>query len=234
MTWVILPGMDGTGELVAPFVALCPPEDACVVVRYPRERVLTEREILAVIDEFLPSFGDYVLVAESFSGQFAIRIAARKPARLRGLVLVTTFADCPVNFLAKIALLVIGGALMSIKPPRWVIRRLLLSWDAAIEEVGTTRQAITSVKGKVLASRLRMVLRCDVEALLANINVATLVIGAAKDKLVRRTVTEKMRGIPNSELVSIDSPHLALFSRPREIWEIIRAQKSFGITAGNT
>jgi pimeloyl-ACP methyl ester carboxylesterase len=139
-----------------------------------------------------------------------------------------------VSSFSKIALLVIGGALMRIKPPPWMIRRLLLSRDTSMEEVGAVRQAIGTVNGKVLATRLRMILRCDVDGLLANINVATLVIGAEKDRLIRRTVTDKMSGIPNSELVWIDSPHLALFSRPREIWEMIRARKSFEVTATNT
>src|SRR4051794_30846760 len=112
MTWVVLPGMDGTGELVASFVALCPAGDTCVVVRYPRARVLTEEALIEAIDDFLPRFDDFVLVAESFSGQFAIRIAARRPARLRGIVLVATFARCPVEWFAKLALFGGAGVLM--------------------------------------------------------------------------------------------------------------------------
>jgi hypothetical protein len=41
VTWIVLPGMDGTGELLGPFVAQIPKGDVAVVVRYPKARVLS-------------------------------------------------------------------------------------------------------------------------------------------------------------------------------------------------
>src|SRR5438067_2002800 len=104
MTWVLLPGMDGTGELFAPFLAQALRENVCVVARYPEGKVLTRAELLKLIYEVLPSFEDYILVAESFSGQFAIEIVASKPVRLSGLVLANSFATSPVRVVTRFAL----------------------------------------------------------------------------------------------------------------------------------
>src|SRR4051812_43286839 len=108
MNWVLLPGMDGTGDLVAPFVAQAPPMDTCVVVRYPKSKKLNRSELLRSIREYLPAFEDYVIIAESFSGQFGIEIATGKPARLRALVLVNSFAKCPLGPIGKLIGLILG------------------------------------------------------------------------------------------------------------------------------
>jgi pimeloyl-[acyl-carrier protein] methyl ester esterase len=189
-----------------------------VVVRFPRARVLSRKELLRLADEALPLVGQYVLVAESFSGQMAIEIAARNPRRLRGLVLAGTFASRPV--VAAVALLgwVFGEVVMRVNPPGWVVRKFLVGPDGTDENVEKVRAAIGSVKGAVLASRLRMVLRCDVRRLLRLIKAPTFVFAGKNDRLVRRECAEEMaEGIGGAKLVWVDGPHLLLLTRPREV-----------------
>ena len=202
MTWVLLPGMDGTGELVERFAAELPREDVAVVVRFPRARVLSRKELLRLADEALPLVGEYVLVAESFSGQLAIEIAARNPRKLRRLVLVGTFASRPVGAFVAFLGWVFGEVAMRMNPPRWVVRRFLVGPDGNEEDVEIVRGAIGSVKGAVLASRLRMVLGCDVRRLLGIVKAPTIVVAGKNDRLVRRRCAEEMAaGIGGAKLV---------------------------------
>ena len=222
MTWVILPGMDGTGELGEPFVKQLPKEDVGVVVRYPRERVLARKDLLAVAEEALPLVGDYIIVGESFSGPFAIEIAARNPRRLKGVVLVSTFARNPLGPMMSFLARVFGGVAMRVRPPAWVARKFLVGYGATEEQVAVALGAIGSVRGAVLASRLRMVLHCDVKNYPGAIKAPTIVVAAKGDRLVRRRCAEEMaEKIAGAKLVWVDGPHTLLLMRARQVFEAV-------------
>ena len=115
VTLVLLPGMDGTGELFAPFVAALGPDQAVTVVRYPAEPALGYAELESFARAALPADRPFVLVGESFSGPIAIRIAADPPPNLVGVVLSTTFARAPLPGPSVLALL---APLMRLAPVR--------------------------------------------------------------------------------------------------------------------
>ena len=216
MTWIFLPGMDGTGDLLAPIVKEMPRDDTYVIVRYPRTRVCDRSELYSIAREALPDFEDYILVAESFSGPFAIEFASQKPKHMRGLVLATTFADSPVRGLAKLLIRLIAPVVMMLPPPAFVIRNLLTGADSTDDQVEIVKAALRSVKPSALAARLMMLLRSDATALLPHIKVPTLIIGATHDQLVPPQITEELyNNIVGAHLEWIDAPHLTLFSRPQ-------------------
>src|SRR5688572_28354175 len=95
VTLVLLPRMDGTGELFAPFVAALGPDQSVVVVRYPTDRTHCYAELEPIARAALPIDQPFVLLGESFSGPVAISIAAAPPHQLKGLVLCCTFARNP-------------------------------------------------------------------------------------------------------------------------------------------
>lgn len=101
-TLVLLPGMDGTGELFAPFIAALGGEFDVRVVRYPGDHRGGYEELEAIARSAIPEDRPYVLLAESFSGPIAISIAASGPKQLRGLVLCCTFARNPRPALASL------------------------------------------------------------------------------------------------------------------------------------
>jgi pimeloyl-[acyl-carrier protein] methyl ester esterase len=194
MTWVFLPGMDGTGDLLAPVVKeLSRDGDVCVVARYPKTRVCDRAELYSIARVVVPDFEDYILVAESFSGPFAIELAARKPPRMRGLVIATTFPRPPVRGMGKLIVRLLGPVAIMLPLPAFVIRSLLTGADSTEEQVEFVRSTIQSVKTSALASRLAMTLRNDRAALLPHVKVPTLVIGASRDRLIPRGVTEQLR-----------------------------------------
>jgi pimeloyl-ACP methyl ester carboxylesterase len=94
-TLVLLPGLDGTGELFAPFVEALTGIDVRVIA-YPADRAMTYAEHEAFVRDKLPRDEDYFLLAESFSGPIGISIAASTPPRLRGLILCCSFASNPL------------------------------------------------------------------------------------------------------------------------------------------
>ncbi len=68
---VLLPGMDGTGELFAPFLSSLAGICSVQVIRYPRDADLTYAELQQYVMNQLPVSEPITLIAESFSGPIA-------------------------------------------------------------------------------------------------------------------------------------------------------------------
>lgn len=86
-TLVLLPGMDGTGELFASLLAQLGGETRSIVVRYPTCEFLNYDALTEVVKAQLPDGESFVLLAESFSGpcNFLGSNAARTTSRLDSL-----------------------------------------------------------------------------------------------------------------------------------------------------
>ncbi len=96
---VLLPGLDGTGRLFAPLRRELGPHFDSMVVAYPADRLRNYDELSADVAKQLPS-SQFTLVAESFSGPVALKVAARNPPGLVAVVLCASFAACPRPWLA--------------------------------------------------------------------------------------------------------------------------------------
>jgi pimeloyl-ACP methyl ester carboxylesterase len=96
MRLILLPGMDGTGDLFAPLLAALPDDLVVSIVRYPMDRRLDFSELHPYLDRAIPAREPYVILAESFSGPLALEHAARKPEDLKALILCATFARNPL------------------------------------------------------------------------------------------------------------------------------------------
>src|SRR6185369_5547099 len=95
---VLLPGMDGTGEMFAPLLGQQMSGIEPTVVRYP-DRAATYAQHEAVVRCELPRDRPYVLLGESFSGPVAVAIAAEQPRGLVGIVLCASFLTSPHRLL---------------------------------------------------------------------------------------------------------------------------------------
>src|ERR1700733_7124492 len=73
---VLLPGLDGTGELFSAFVAALAGEFETEAVRYPTEQCLSYAELEDFVRAACPISGPFLLLAESFSTPLAIKYAA--------------------------------------------------------------------------------------------------------------------------------------------------------------
>ena len=79
MKLILLSGLDGTGKLFAPFVASFPKNIETQIIAYPIDKVLSYEALIAFVVTRLPKEEEFVLLAESFSGYIAYRIALQRP-----------------------------------------------------------------------------------------------------------------------------------------------------------
>ena len=154
---VLLPGMDGTGELFADFVNALPDEFEAEIVRYPADVILSDSELMSLVNSASPSSESFVLVAESFSAPLAIQYVATNPRNLKGLVLCAGFAASPVRGLRRFLCSLMSPILLSLPLPELIIKFLLVGPNANPPLVSAVREAVASVLPKVLLARLRAV-----------------------------------------------------------------------------
>lgn len=217
MHLVLLPGLDGTGRLFGPLLAALPPGYTASTIAYsPTERASYD-ELQGRVAEMLPRDEPFVLVAESFSGPIAIRLASRAPRNLQALVLCASFAHAPRGPVIRALLRVSSRWLFAIPPPRWSIRFLLAGAGASDDLVPSCRDAIASTARSILRERLHQAIAVDVRSELRAISIPILYLQATRDRLIGPDNAERMRRIrPEMKIQAIDAPHLLLQRRPTE------------------
>jgi pimeloyl-ACP methyl ester carboxylesterase len=212
---VLLPGMDGTGELFKPFLAAMNPRCPVRVVDYPASGTLGYAELEEAMRASLPRDGAFVLLGESFSGPVAISIAASCPPGLKGLILSCTFARNPRPRLGALRFL-IGALPTGPVAMRCASMALLGSYSTA-----GLRRAFLEAVGKVapdaLRARLRAVVGVDMTRELAAIDIPILYLRATHDHVVPAGAGELMKRInPETRLVDVDGPHFLLQAAPEK------------------
>lgn len=216
-TIVLLPGFDGTGELFKDFAASLPSELEPCILRYPADENHSYEELADYVKGILPASDPFFIAAESFSVPIAILCATRNPPNLKGLILCAGFARSPLNGLGRAILRLSGSLLFKIAPPSPMIRILLVGWGAEGLLVSRVKSAVLSVRPRVLAGRLNVVLNCDVRSDLENIWTPILYLRAKHDRIVRPSCGEEiLRLNPRCTLNEINGPHLLLQRRPVE------------------
>ena len=95
MKLILLPGLDGTGELFAPLVAHLGADIETRVVAYPPDGSQRYTDLLEYVRASLPVDEPFVLLGWSFSGPLALMIAAEHPENFRGVILCASFQSNP-------------------------------------------------------------------------------------------------------------------------------------------
>ena len=222
MRTLLLPGLDGTGRLFGPLVAAAPESMQTHVVGYPGDQSLGYDALAQrVLTQITPD-APYGIIAESFSGPIALRVAAAAARPPAWVVLVATFTQpplaAPLRWLARAA----SHAMFRLPQPKVALRHLLLGGDAPAELVDETHRAIRSVRPGVLGGRVRQVMTADADDDLRRCPAPVLYIHATRDRMLRRGIPERLRRIrPDITVRELDSPHLVLQRRPAESFEIV-------------
>lgn len=210
--FVLLPGLDGTGELFAPLLQALAENITTSVVRYGAE--LTFDEYVESAGKALPE--QCVLIAESFSGPVAVAVAARHPGKIRALVLCATFAVSPFRVLLSGARFV---------PARLFRPNLLLPAmvdyfcfsGPSVSLRPSPVSVLTTVPPAIMRARLACLAKVDVRALLPRISTPVLYLRATNDRIVSSRLSQELTSqLPNVTVTEIDGPHLLLQTRPRE------------------
>ncbi len=214
-TALLLPGLDGSGRLYAPLLAAGPRAFEPEVLSYPPDEPLGYDALVARVRPRLPR-RRFVLLAESFSGPVAIRLAAERPEGLEALVLAATFLHAPLNPLLHPIRGLVGARLFGFPMPAAVVRWFMAGTDAPDAIVEEVRRAVAAVRPEVLAHRSAEALRVDVRADLARVEVPVLVLAPTRDRLVRTDVAGDVLAIrPDAEIALVDAPHMVLQRCPQ-------------------
>jgi pimeloyl-ACP methyl ester carboxylesterase len=219
MKFVLLPGMDGTGDLYDAFAAAAPDDFEPMVISYPTDEVLGYREYVDFVESQLPKGSPFVLLGESFSGPIAILLAARRPAGLQAVVLCNTFASGPWwrGFRHLPWRLLLG-----LPAPAFTLAYFLCGLSGASRFAGRIQVANDRVRPEVRASRLREALTVDVRPQLAELSCPILYLKGTRDRLVRsRSLREIQWTNPAVRVARFDAPHILLQMRPKSCWQAI-------------
>lgn len=211
---VLLPGMDGTGELFGPLLAELPIELPVAVVSYP-DRPASYADHIAVARAELPRDRPYVLLGESYSGPVAVRLAAEAPSGLRGLILCASFLTCPSPLLRALRGLTPVASPKLV--PGFVAHHSLLGRFATPALRAAHARALSHVSSRTLTARLRAMADIDVRDDLRKLDLPSLYLRGTRDRVVGTRFGEEFLGIARrGRLVDIEAPHFLLQSRPRE------------------
>jgi pimeloyl-ACP methyl ester carboxylesterase len=214
LTLVMLPGMDGTGQLFVPLIDALGPAVHAQPVAYPCDQPLGYDALLQqVLQHHVPRKGPWVLLAESFSGPIALQVAARAPAGLKGLVLCNTFAKSPAPALVRS----LPG--LPWLPVRWApalaMSRVMLGRWAKPETRQALADAVAQVAAPVWRQRIQAVMAVDVTAHLPTVKLPVLCLHASDDQVVPPSALAWLRQhLPRSEAAQLPGPHALLQACP--------------------
>jgi pimeloyl-[acyl-carrier protein] methyl ester esterase len=210
---VLLPGMDGSGDLFAAFAAALGAGVAPLVVAYPPEQVLDYQGLAAFARARLPAGQPFVLLGESFSGPVAIALAASNPPGLIGLVLSCTFARNPVPHFSVFQRLF--GAVPVPSALGWLASPCLLGLRAAPGQRRALQDAIVRVAPAVSRARMRAVRKVDYSEQMRAVKVPVLYLQARHDRVVPASAARHLLALqPAMQVVALRGPHMLLQAAP--------------------
>ncbi len=220
---ILMPGMDGTGELFAPLLRTLGNSIESSVLRYPTDEPLGYSELLARVRLELPKSGSFVLLGESFSGPLALMAAAEAPAGLKGVILCATFATNPIPWFPRFALPLVRPFLFRGKP-RFAQIKVLLGRYETPELRALLFKANSAVSPSVMATRGRAILAVNVLAEYKACQYPLLYLRGEHDRVVRQPVVQSLlRKRPSLQVVTLPAPHLVLQVAPEQSARAIHA-----------
>jgi pimeloyl-ACP methyl ester carboxylesterase len=217
MKIVLLPGLDGTGNLFDPLLKALPQNTEVIVISYP-ETKLGYEDLVSFVLAQLPK-EDHILVGESFSGNVAYQIALTKPEYLKAVIFVASFLSNPRPLLLKL-FNKLPSSLLSVKPPKLIIKLFMLGFSTKKSTIQLFLETLKQVPSDVLSFRLKEIAKlqlnseaCDTEA---------IYIQATNDYLVpSRAVKDFKQLFINLTVQKVKGSHFLLQSKPVECANII-------------
>ena len=218
-TLVLLPGMDGTGELFAPFTDILR-QIPTQVVRYP-DVPLDYSAHEEFVRAQLPRAGSFVVLGESFSGPIAVSLAASPPVGMRGYVLCASFIRCPRTLLRVLRPLI--GLITYNRVHPLLAQYLLMGGSGSPALLDAHQAAIRGLSNAALAARMHAIARIDVSDRLARVRMPGLFLRATRDCLIPRAAARRFSRIATSaRLVDIEGPHMLVQTNPTAAAQALR------------
>ena len=216
----LLPGLDGTGELFAPFMAALT-RHPHRIVPLPATGDQRHAALAARLRDGLPC-EPFVLVAESFSGPIGAALARDPPSAMRGIAFVATFLSPPPG--AGL------GGLLPVKPlalwpgARSASRAVLLGPRADPEVAALFERVLRGLDARLVRERLAAIAALRARPGGPAVDLPALYLRATADWLVRgRHADEFGRSFPRLRVEAVRGPHFLLQARPVPCAALIEA-----------
>lgn len=217
MIWTFLPGLHGTQALYESVRHNLPQGIDAEFINLPSKGKQDYNTLANLLHQELSNSSEgskRLLIAESFSGPLAIRIASLCPEKIQGIVLGASFCDAPLN--PGIALIPLRPLFM-VKPPRSALRHFLIGDDASKAELAELREVMQSVPSATLSKRIRTILELEEDDNPDLPDIPMLILQAKKDNLVPWQAQSKLEvNYPKATTHWIESPHLIFQRCPEE------------------
>ena len=221
---VLLPGLDGTGELFVDFIAALPESWTATTVAYPSDRFLSYMDLHPFVSAAVPQSERFVLVAESFSTPLAVWYAATHPQNLVAVIICAGFVRRPLARWSGTVKVLAKPWLFRLKPPRNIVEYFLLGQNAPPDLLRRLRRALHRVSPEVLSGRVLEALDCDARDDLSRTIVPLLYLEAAYDRLLSTSCKEEFFHLrPDTLFKSVPAPHLLLQREPQKAASVMMA-----------
>ena len=219
-TLVMLPGMDGTGNLFSPLLKRLPLSLNIKVITFSNHKKQNYDELVSEIKLQLPSV-PFVLIAESFSGVLAHRISLDDSIPLKKLILIATFLESPRPMLLSVARFLPLSIIFLIPLPASIYQFFCFSDETDPDRVEILKESLSQVEVRVLANRLRLIAKLNLSS--KSSKVKTLILNPANDRLLPSRVSARIQTkFPNSEVKKVDGSHFLAQTNPKEVAMLIQ------------
>ena len=213
MKIVLLPGMDGTGELFL-YILEHLKEFDTQVIPLPQTGNQDYPTIINYIKSKLPN-DEFTLIAESFSGALAAELAKEHIPNLKKIVFVATFLSPPNAMLLSIAAKLPLKSLSKVPLAKYFQKQLFIGKSANPELVDLFQSILNALPSDILSNRIKtmqsLAFSCE------SIDIPCLYIQALSDRLVSENkYLEFQQYFSNIKLVQFDGPHFIMQTKPKE------------------
>jgi pimeloyl-[acyl-carrier protein] methyl ester esterase len=216
ITLVLLPGLDGTGNLFASFLPELPPTVKVITAAFPSQRFLPYPELVSWLREIVPKDGPFAILAESYGTPLAVNFAATHPPNLTGIILTAGFISNPVRRWGPLPKLLARPLFFRFRPPDFLHEYFTVGSHAPESLKLALRRTVRSLNAEVLAKRARATIDCDAREEIRQVKVPLLYLQATEDRLVGSDCLDEIKRLhPETISLSIRAPHLLLQREPR-------------------
>lgn len=237
---VLVPGMDGTGQLFHRQVPLL--SRSYRVATYALRNDAPSMDVLVgdlarTIDEVDPLDGRAIVIGESFGGALALSLALAAPERVRALVVLNSFPHFTPQFrllLAYWGLSAVPWGVMGL------VRRLtafrMHSRHTHDEDIQRFMELTAGASRAGYLNRLGLLRQYDVRHRLHEIRVPTLFLAAAEDHLVPSVTEARFMAarVPGAVVrVLAGHGHVCLIAPDLSLEQILREWAPTGSPAGS-
>jgi pimeloyl-ACP methyl ester carboxylesterase len=209
---VLLPGMDGTGELFEEFLSNF--DGDYIVIPLPQSGSQDHVFLANIIKEQLPT-EDFVLLAESFAGGIIPELLRQNNPHLKGVIFIASFLSSPNQLLLSIAKFLPIKSLAS-APLSTIFHKFLLLGQGASKELLSKFITVTkSIPDLVLKNRLEVMSQQRLP--ITTSDIPSIYIRALSDRLIpSQKGREFTKVFSNIKYIEIEGPHFILQAQPKE------------------